>query len=182
MKCTRTDLPDVLLLEPAVFGDHRGFFFESYNEARYREAGLDARFVQDNFSFSAKGTLRGLHFQNPGPQGKLVSCIDGSVYDVAVDLRRSSPTFGKWFGLTLSSENRRQLFIPEGFAHGFLVQSENALFHYKCTDLYRPASEGVICWNDPDLGIPWPVESPILSPRDASAARLRDLGPDRLFP
>jgi len=163
-----------LILEPAVFGDARGFFVESYNKARYAAAGLDQEFVQDNFSFSRRGTLRGLHFQNPNPQGKLVSVWQGEVWDVAVDLRRSSPTFGQWIGVTLSAENKRQFWVPPGFAHGFLVTSESALFHYKCTAMYAPADERGIRWDDPALGIKWPVTEPILSKRDAAAPLLAD--------
>src|SRR5690554_3325494 len=167
MKVHPCELEGLLLIEPDVFGDSRGFFLESYNRRRYRDAGIDFEFVQDNFSLSRRGTLRGMHFQNPQPQGKLVSVCQGEVFDVAVDIRRDSPTFGRWFGVTLSAENRRQLFVPPGFAHGFVVTSEQALFHYKCTDFYAPKCELGFRWDDPDVGIKWPVENPILSQRDS---------------
>ena len=181
MKVTTCDLQGLLIIEPAVFGDNRGYFMESWNRQRYREAGLDFDFVQDNFSLSRRGTLRGLHFQNPLAQGKLVSVLQGEVFDVGVDIRRSSPTFGRWFGMTLSAENKRQFFLPPGFAHGFLVLSEMALFHYKCTDYYSPQDEQGFRWDDPDVGIKWPVENPILSQRDAAAPRLKALPPEKLF-
>ena len=174
MKISETELPGVLLLEPKRFGDDRGFFMELFHEKRYAEAGIPGPFVQDNFSRSAKGILRGLHFQQPHAQGKLVQVFAGAVYDVAVDIRRGSPTFGRWVGVELSADNRRQLWVPPGFAHGFCVLSESADFHYKCTDFYSPASEHGIAWNDPDLGIPWPVKSPLLSPKDSVAPRLKD--------
>ncbi|WP_309888747.1 dTDP-4-dehydrorhamnose 3,5-epimerase [Archangium sp.] len=174
MKISETELPGVLLLEPKRFGDDRGFFVELFHAKRYTEAGIPGPFVQDNFSRSAKGILRGLHFQQPHAQGKLVQVFAGAVYDVAVDIRRGSPTFGKWVGVELSADNRRQLWVPAGFAHGFCVLSESADFHYKCTELYSPASEHGIAWNDPDLGIPWPVKSPLLSPKDSAAPRLKD--------
>ncbi len=174
MKISETELPGVLLLEPKRFGDDRGFFMELFHAKRYSEAGIPGPFVQDNFSRSAKGILRGLHFQQPHAQGKLVQVFAGAVYDVAVDIRRGSPTFGKWVGMELSADNRRQLWVPAGFAHGFCVLSESADFHYKCTELYSPASEHGIAWNDPDLGIPWPVKSPLLSPKDSAAPRLKD--------
>jgi dTDP-4-dehydrorhamnose 3,5-epimerase len=174
VKISETELPGVLLLEPKRFGDDRGFFMELFHAKRYADAGLPGPFVQDNFSRSAKGILRGLHFQQPQAQGKLVQVFAGAVYDVAVDIRRGSPTFGKWVGVELSADNRRQLWVPAGFAHGFCVLSESADFHYKCTDVYTPASERGIAWNDPDLGIPWPVKSPLLSPKDSAAPRLKD--------
>jgi len=174
VKISETELPGVLLLEPKRFGDDRGFFMELFHAKRYSEAGIPGPFVQDNFSRSAKGILRGLHFQQPHAQGKLVQVFAGTVYDVAVDIRRGSPTFGKWVGVELSADNRRQLWVPAGFAHGFCVLSESADFHYKCTELYSPASEHGIAWNDPDLGIPWPVKSPLLSPKDSAAPRLKD--------
>jgi dTDP-4-dehydrorhamnose 3,5-epimerase len=154
-----TDLPDVLIIEPKVFGDDRGFFMETWNRERYAEAGIPTEFVQDNLSFSRKGVLRGLHFQDPNPQGKLVSVLQGEVFDVAVDVKRDSPTFGKWVGVNLSFENKRQLYVPEGFAHGFCVTSEFALFSYKCTDSYSPKKERILMWNDPDVGIDWPLKS-----------------------
>ncbi len=170
MTVIETPLAGVLLVEPRVFGDARGFFCETYQAARYAEAGIGARFVQDNVSRSGRGTLRGLHFQAPPhAQAKLVSCLDGSVFDVAVDLRASSLTYGQWFGAELSAENMRQMFVPEGFAHGFVVTSETALFSYKVSGVYAPASEGSIRWDDPDLAIDWPVSDPILSAKDVGA-------------
>ncbi|MFY0521859.1 dTDP-4-dehydrorhamnose 3,5-epimerase [Archangium gephyra] len=174
MNVLKTELPGVLLLEPKRFGDDRGFFMEMFHAKRYADAGIPGPFVQDNFSRSAKGILRGLHFQEPHAQGKLVQVLAGAVYDVVVDVRRGSPTFGRFVGLELSVDNRRQLWVPAGFAHGFCVLSESADFHYKCTDVYMPASERGIAWNDPDLGIPWPVTSPLLSPKDSAAPRLKD--------
>ncbi|GEL71631.1 dTDP-4-dehydrorhamnose 3,5-epimerase [Myxococcus virescens] len=174
MKVTPLEIPDVLLLEPKVFGDDRGFFMEMFHAARYAAVGIPGPFVQDNYSRSAKGTLRGLHFQEPQAQGKLVQVLAGAVYDVAVDVRRGSPTFGQWVAAELSSDNRRQLWIPPGFAHGFCVVSDSADFHYKCTALYAPETERSVVWNDPDLAIPWPVREPRLSPKDAQAPRLRD--------
>ena len=182
MNVLTCDIAGLLILEPQVFGDARGFFLETYNERRYREAGLDAAFVQDNLSFSRRGILRGLHFQNPNPQGKLLQVWQGEVFDVAVDVRRSSPTFGKWHGLVLSAENKRQFYIPPGFAHGFLVTSETALFHYKCTELYSPKDEMAIRWDVPAIGIEWPMKDPLLSERDNKALLLSDAPPDRLFP
>jgi dTDP-4-dehydrorhamnose 3,5-epimerase len=174
MKVIPTELPGVLIVEPKVFGDDRGFFMETFHEKRYADAGISGPFVQDNYSRSAKGILRGLHFQEPHAQGKLVQVLAGAVYDVAVDVRRGSPTFGRWVGVELSTDNRRQLWIPPGFAHGFCVLSESADFHYKCTTLYSPDTERGVLWNDPDLGIPWPVSSPLLSGKDAKAPRLKD--------
>lgn len=172
MNVIETDLPGVLVFEPKVFGDARGFFMEGWNARRYAEAGLPQRFVQDNLSRSARGVLRGLHFQNPNPQGKLVSVLAGEVFDVAVDIRVGSPTFGRWTGVTLSADNKRQLYVPPDFAHGFVVTSENALFSYKCTDYYDASAEGSIIWNDPDIGIEWPVETPTLSEKDLAAPTL----------
>jgi dTDP-4-dehydrorhamnose 3,5-epimerase len=168
MRAIRTEIPDVLLLEPRVFGDERGFFFESYNRRAFREAtGVDVEFVQDNHSRSAKNVLRGLHYQIRQPQGKLVRCIAGEVFDVAVDLRRSSPTFGRWVGFRLSAESRRMAWIPPGFAHGFLVISEAAEFLYKTTDYYAPEHERSLAWNDPALAIAWPLAGePILAEKD----------------
>lgn len=174
MNVIRTEIPDVLILEPKVFGDERGFFFESYNENAFRQAaGLTVNFVQDNHSRSQKGVLRGLHYQlPPATQGKLVRCVVGEVFDVAVDIRKSSPTFGNWVGCRLSAENKRQLWIPGGFAHGFLVLSESAEFLYKTTDYYAPEQERCILWNDPALGILWPLsDAPVLSAKD-QAGRL----------
>ena len=182
MNIVQTELPGLLLIEPKVFGDPRGFFMETWNERRYQEAGLPGGFVQDNVSFSRQGVLRGLHFQRPlQPQGKLISVLQGEVFDVAVDVRRSSPTFGRWHAVVLSEANRRQFFIPPGFAHGFLVLSATALFHYKCTDYYAPQAEVTIRWDDPDLRLAWPIGNPTLSDRDAQAPRLRDIPADRLF-
>jgi dTDP-4-dehydrorhamnose 3,5-epimerase len=181
MKVLTCDIAGLLIIEPQVFGDARGYFLETYNEQRYREAGLDATFVQDNLSFSRRGILRGLHFQNPKPQGKLLHVLQGEVFDVAVDVRRSSPTYGKWHGLILSGENKRQFYIPPGFAHGFLVTSETALFHYKCTELYSPKDEMAIRWDDPAIGINWPLKDPLLSERDTKAVRLADAPIERLF-
>ena len=181
MKVLTCDIAGLLILEPQVFGDARGFFLETYNERRYREAGVDATFVQDNVSFSRRGILRGLHFQNPKPQGKLLQVLQGEVFDVAVDVRRSSPTFGKWHGLALSAENKRQFYIPPGFAHGFLVTSDSALFHYKCTEFYSPKDEMAIRWDDPAIGIQWPIKDPLLSDRDTKALHLRDAPKERLF-
>jgi len=181
MRLVPTDLPGVTIIEPRVFGDGRGFFVETYNHARYRDAGLRDGFVQDNLSQSSRGVLRGLHFQNPHAQAKLVTVLQGEVYDVAVDIRVGSPTFGKYVGVVLSGENKRQLFIEEGFAHGFCVTSETALFMYKCSDRYAPESEGGILWSDPDLGIRWPIPRPHLSAKDEKLPRLRDLDPKRLF-
>ncbi len=180
MNVIETDLRGVLIIEPKVFGDDRGFFMETWNKERYAEAGIPTEFVQDNLSFSSRGVLRGLHFQDPNPQGKLVSVLQGEVYDVVVDIRFSSPTFGKWTGVTLSSENKRQLYIPEGFAHGFYVTSEVALFSYKCTDLYNPETEGVILWDDPDLGIDWPGGNVEISQKDHNGLRLSEIPLDRL--
>jgi dTDP-4-dehydrorhamnose 3,5-epimerase len=174
MKAVATDIPGLVILEPRVFGDERGFFFESYNRRAFREAtGLDPDFVQDNHSRSVRNVLRGLHYQVRQPQGKLVRVVAGEVWDVAVDLRRSSPTFGKWVGLALSAANRRMLWVPEGFAHGFVVTSEAAEFLYKTTDYYAPEHERSLLWNDPALGIPWPVAGePILKPGDAAGTPL----------
>jgi dTDP-4-dehydrorhamnose 3,5-epimerase len=174
-------IPGLLIIKPKVFGDARGYFLETWNRRRYGEAGLEVDFVQDNVSFSRRGILRGLHFQNPRPQGKLLQVLQGEVFDVAVDIRRSSPTYGKWHGLVLSSDNKLQFYIPAGFAHGFAVLSETALFQYKCTESYSPKDEMAIRWDDPDIGIEWPVKEPLLSEKDAKAPRLRDVPPDRLF-
>ena len=175
MKVTPTTLPEVLLLEPRVFGDSRGFFFESWNEREFERAGIRARFVQDNHSRSEKGVLRGLHYQVRQPQGKLIRVIAGEIFDVAVDIRRGSPGFGKWEGVRLSAESRSMLWIPVGFAHGFCVLSEFAEVLYKATDFYAPEYERCLLWNDPDLGIVWPLPAapPLLSAKDAAGARLR---------
>ncbi len=156
---TRCEIEGLCVIEPKVFFDERGYFVETYNENDFKAEGFDVRFVQDNQSMSVRGVLRGLHFQKEHPQGKLVRCLKGRVYDVAVDLRASSPTFGKWFGVELTAENKKQFFVPEGFAHGFLVLSDIAEFCYKCTDFYRPEDEGGLAWNDPKIGIAWPKVS-----------------------
>jgi len=182
MKVTPGELAGLLIIEPVVFGDARGFFLESWNQRRYRDAGITAQFVQDNASFSRRGILRGLHFQNPKPQAKLISVLAGEVFDVTADLRRNSPTFGRWHGMVLSADDRRQLYVPAGFAHGFAVLSDTALFHYKCTDFYSPPDELTLLWNDPDLDIDWPVKDPVVSDKDRRGLRLREVPPDRLFP
>jgi dTDP-4-dehydrorhamnose 3,5-epimerase len=175
MNASRLTIPDVLLIEPKVFGDERGFFYESFNQARFEEAvGRSVNFVQDNHSRSVKGVLRGLHYQIQQPQGKLVRVTVGTVFDVAVDLRKSSPTFGQWVGEILSAENKRQLWIPEGFGHGFVVLSDSAEFLYKTTDYYAPQYERSIAWNDPELAIDWQFEgTPSLSAKDANGTPLR---------
>jgi len=175
-----TPLAGLLLVKPDVFGDERGFFQETWNLRRYTEAGLDRHFVQDNLSLSRKGILRGLHFQNPGPQGKLVYVLQGEVFDVAVDVRADSPTFGQWYGAILSAENHHQLFVPEGFAHGFCVTSETALFAYKCTDFYNPKAEFSLLWNDPEIGIDWPIKNPELSEKDKNGQSLSEFSRDSL--
>jgi len=170
MKIVTTALPEVLILEPKVFGDDRGFFFESFNQQKFQQAtGLDVNFVQDNHSKSSQGVLRGLHYQIQNPQGKLVRVVEGSVLDVAVDIRRSSPNFGKWVGVELTSENKRQLWVPEGFAHGFVVLSESAEFLYKTTDYWYPEYERSLLWNDPTINIQWPIGNPKLSTKDIAA-------------
>ena len=175
MKVTQTKLNDCVIIEPKVFGDDRGFFLETFQTARYAdEAGIKQPFVQDNYSRSAKGVLRGLHFQKTKPQGKLVRVAKGAVYDVAVDIRPDSVSFGQWEGVILSDQNKMQLWLPPGFAHGFLVLSESADFEYKCTDYYDPSDEGSILWNDPALCIPWATETPLLSEKDANAPLLAD--------
>jgi dTDP-4-dehydrorhamnose 3,5-epimerase len=171
MKVTQTELPGVLLLEPRVFGDERGFLMETFHAPRYEQFGISG-FVQENFSRSRKRTLRGLHFQEPRGQGKLIQVLAGEVYDVAVDVRRGSPTFAKWIGVHLSASSPRQLWVPPGFAHGFCVLSESADFLYRCTELYSPETERAIAWNDPELAIGWPVQAPLLSARDAAAPTL----------
>jgi dTDP-4-dehydrorhamnose 3,5-epimerase len=180
MNVLKTEIPGVLLFETDVYRDVRGYFSETWNRSRYADAGLDVNFVQDNVSFSLKGVLRGLHLQEPYPQGKLVHVLQGEIFDVAVDIRVGSPTFRRWVGATLSSENRRQIYVPPGFAHGFAVVSENALVVYKCTDIYRPASEMSLLWNDPELAVEWPVAEPIISAKDLAAPTLAQVPPDRL--
>ncbi len=176
MHVQKTAIPDVLIIEPKVFGDERGFFYESFNQKTLVEAaGITDNFVQDNHSRSAKNVLRGLHYQVKQPQGKLVRVVVGEVFDVAVDVRRSSPTFGQWVGVHLSAENKRMFWVPKGFAHGFLVLSDYAEFLYKTTDFYAPEYERSILWNDPDLGIAWPLGGqPVLSAKDMAGVRLKD--------
>ncbi len=177
IKVTETGINGLVVIEPTVFSDERGYFFESYNQNDFIENGLEYNFVQDNQSKSSKGVLRGLHYQIKHPQAKLVRILVGSVFDVAVDLRRDSPTFGKWFGIELSDNNKKQLMIPRGFAHGFLVLSETAIFCYKCDDFYHPNDEGGIIWDDPDIGIKWPLtEGIILSEKDCKHPHLSDIG------
>lgn len=180
VRVSETELPGVLLVEPAVFGDERGFFLETWSAARYREHGIAVDFVQDNLSKSRQGTLRGLHLQHPNAQGKLVYVITGEVFDVAVDVRVGSPTFGRWFGTVLSESNKRQLYIPPGYAHGFCVTSPEALFAYKCSEGYRPDAELTIAYDDPRLGVRWPVSSPTLSKKDIAGKRLEEIDPARL--
>lgn len=180
MKVTPTRLKEVLLIEPQVFGDARGYFLETYQQQRYAETGMPGNFVQDNISFSQRHILRGLHYQHPQGQAKLVQVLDGEVFDVAVDIRQGSPTFGQWAGVTLSSQTHCQLYIPPGFAHGFYVLSPTALFIYKCSDYYAPRHEGGICWNDPDLNIQWPGDQPILSEKDKVHPFLKDVPLQRL--
>jgi dTDP-4-dehydrorhamnose 3,5-epimerase len=176
MNLTPTELPDVLLIEPKVFGDARGFFKELYHHRRYAEAGLAAVFVQDNYSRSQRGTLRGLHFQLHHPQGKLIQVLQGEIYDVAVDLRRDSPTFGRWTAMLLSAENHRQLYVPAGFGHGFYVTSESADVLYKCTDYYYPEHERTLIWNDSTVGVTWPLQGePLLSAKDQAGLPLGEL-------
>ena len=180
MKVIETRLPGVVVVEPAVYRDDRGYLTEVWNQLRYQHAGLAVPFVQDNLSSSRRGVLRGLHYQWPAAQGKLVSVLQGEVFDVAVDIRVGSPTFREWVGVNLSSENRHQIYIPEGFAHGFVVLSETALVLYKCTEFYTPSDEASILWNDPALGIDWPISEPILATKDATAPRLADLPSGRV--
>ena len=183
MKATPTELPEVLLVEPRVVGDARGWFMEAWNAKRHAEHGVGATFVQDNVSSSARGVLRGLHLQHPAGQGKLVSVLHGAIWDVAVDVRRGSPRYGRWTGVELSGDNHRQLYIPEGFAHGFVVLGERALVTYKVTAPYRADAELAIRWDDPALAIGWPLDgAPTLSPRDASAPLLAEVDPARLPP
>ncbi len=182
MEVRKTELDGVLIVEPAVFEDQRGFFLETYHQQRYHEHGIKTQFVQDNLSYSKKATLRGLHYQYPQGQAKLVQVLDGEVFDVAVDMRQGSPTFGRWIGEILSHKNKRQLFIPEGIAHGFCVLSGSALFHYKCSAFYAPQCEGGLLWSDPDLAIDWPVKTPVVSDKDRKLPCLKDLPAGRLPP
>ncbi len=180
MKVIESHLPGVKIIEPKVFGDERGYFLESWQALRYIDAGIEVPFVQSNVSKSARGVLRGLHFQNPNPQGKLVYVLSGEVYDVAVDIRRGSPTFGQHHGVILSEHNHRQFYVPEGFAHGFCVLSESATFAYMCTNYYDPSSEASLLWNDPALAIDWPLESPQLSEKDKKGLTLDAFDPATL--
>jgi dTDP-4-dehydrorhamnose 3,5-epimerase len=175
MKCEATALQGVVVVTPDVYRDPRGFFLETYHAAKYREAGIHATFVQDNLSRSVRGTLRGLHAQRRRPQGKLVRVVEGEIWDVAVDIRRDSPSFGRWIAVSLSGDNFRQCYVPPGFAHGFCVLSDVAVVEYKCTELYDPADEIGLIWNDPDLAIQWPIAEPTLSQKDGAAPRLRDV-------
>jgi dTDP-4-dehydrorhamnose 3,5-epimerase len=175
MNIIETTLSGVLIIQPKVFGDARGFFLENFHGERYAKAGIPGPFVQDNHSHSAQGVLRGLHFQKQYPQGKLVYLTSGIVFDVAVDIRKDSSTFGKWVGVTLSAETHQQFYVPPGFAHGFCVLSAEADFHYKCTEYYHPEDEGSIRWDDPDIGITWPLTQPILSAKDANAPFLKNI-------
>jgi dTDP-4-dehydrorhamnose 3,5-epimerase len=182
MRLITTELPGAIIIEPRVFRDARGYFLETWSQRAYQEAGLALTFVQDNLSSSMKGVLRGMHYQHPQGQGKLVSVVQGEVFDVAVDIRPGSPTFGTWVGVWLSAENAHRFYVPPWYAHGFVVTSETALFTYKCTDFYNQATEGSIRWDDPDLGIDWPVETPVLSEKDAAAPLLREIPARRLPP
>lgn len=175
MQVHETALPGVLLVEPRVHRDHRGFFLETYHRSRYAEHGIDATFVQDNHSRSEGPILRGLHAQGRRPQGKLVRAVEGTIFDVAVDIRVGSPTFGRWVGYELSAENFHQLWVPPGFAHGFCLVSESAQVEYKCTDLYAPDDELTVLWNDPEIGVEWPVDEPILSAKDRAAPTLAEM-------
>ena len=181
MKVIETPLKGVLIIEPKVYGDSRGFFLESFQQQRYADAGMVLPFVQDNVSRSCKGTLRGLHYQTQHPQGKLVFVTRGEVFDVAVDLRLNSPSFGKWFSVTLSEENHRQLYLPPGCAHGFCVLSAEVDFIYKCTDYYHPETELTIYWKEPELKIDWPIEKPLLSDKDLRGIYIRDIPEEQLL-
>lgn len=180
MEIIETELPGVLIIVPDVFGDSRGFFLETWNRERYAACGVDEDFIQDNLSLSGSGVVRGLHYQMPQMQAKLVYVIQGEVYDVAVDIRTGSPTFGKWYGVKLSDKNKLQLYLPVGFAHGFSVLSETALFAYKCSDFYNREADSGIAWDDPDLGIDWKVAEPSLSQKDQRLPRLKDVDASRL--
>lgn len=180
MKVIETNLPGVVIIEPRIFGDARGFFQETWRQEKYEAIGIKETFVQDNLSFSTRGVLRGLHYQKPNTQGKLVSVIQGEVFDVAVDIRIGSPTFGKWTGVILSGDNHRQLWVPPGFAHGFCVLSDTTYFTYKCTDIYAPSAEGGIAWDDPDIGIAWPTKEVVLSEKDKIYPRLKDVAVEKL--
>lgn len=175
MRVNRITIPGVIIIEPDVYRDPRGVFLETYHQGRYAEAGIPGPFVQDNYSWSIRGTLRGLHYQEPHAQGKLVMVMEGAVYDVVVDIRKGSPTFGKWHGVELSADNRKQMYIPPGCAHGFCVTSDHAAFLYKCTDFYSPKNERGVLWNDPALGISWPITTPLLSAKDQAYRPLAQL-------
>jgi dTDP-4-dehydrorhamnose 3,5-epimerase len=180
LKIERTDIPGIVVIEPQVFTDDRGSFFETFQAARYADAGIPERFPQDNRSVSRKGVLRAFHYQIEHPQGHLVTLTHGTIYDVGVDLRPGSPTFGRWYATTLTADPPRQIFHPPGVAHGFCVLSDSADIWYKCSDLYHAGDEGGLLWSDPDLGIPWPLHNPVIHPRDAAFPRLRDIPKDRL--
>jgi len=180
MKILPSSLPEILIIEPAVFQDERGFFMETYQQRRYTEAGVESIFVQDNLSRSVGGTLRGLHYQVKHAQAKLIQVIEGTIFDVALDIRRGSPYFGQWTSVHLSDENKRQLFLPEGFAHGFCVLSAFAQVVYKCTDFYAAEDEGGVLWSDPTLAIAWPISEPLLSEKDSLLPCLADIPPERL--
>jgi dTDP-4-dehydrorhamnose 3,5-epimerase len=180
MNIVTSDIPGVVIVEPRVFPDPRGYFFESYRESDYAEAGIGPHFVQDNISRSQRNVLRGLHIQEPNGQGKLVQVLSGAIFDVGLDVRRGSPWFGRHVGVELSQDNKRQFYIPPGFAHGFCVLSDDVLVQYKCTTYYSPKDEFSVLWSDPDLGIAWPVREPVLSPKDSGGRRLRDIEPLRL--
>ena len=180
MRILEAELEGVLIIEPDVFSDSRGFFMETYHQKRYADQGLKEIFVQDNLSYSARGTLRGLHYQHPHGQAKLVQAVSGEIYDVAVDIRRGSPNFGQWIGAQLSDEDRQQLYIPEGFAHGYCVLSETAFVMYKCSGFYAPDHEKGILWSDPGLGIAWTIENPLLSDKDGLSPCLHDVDPESL--
>jgi dTDP-4-dehydrorhamnose 3,5-epimerase len=181
MHLIKTSMKGLLIIEPLVFEDERGFFLETYRQNKFKKSGISPVFVQDNLSFSVKHTLRGLHFQVKYPQAKLVQALTGEIFDVAVDIRPNSATYGKWMGIYLSEHNRRLLFIPEGFAHGFCVLSETAHVVYKCSDYYHPDDEGGVLWSDPTIGIDWPVEVPIVSEKDKKFPSLSDLSPEKLY-
>jgi dTDP-4-dehydrorhamnose 3,5-epimerase len=181
MKVIETNLPGVLIFEPRIFSDPRGYFLETFSAKRYRDAGVQVDFVQDNISLSRQGTLRGLHYQHPHSQAKLVQVLEGSVFDVAVDIRSDSPTFGRWLDVILTAEKHNQMYIPAGFAHGFYVLSETALFNYKCSDYYNPDTEGGIAWNDSDIGIIWPLSGqPTISDKDMQFGKLSDIATETL--
>ncbi|WP_430391394.1 dTDP-4-dehydrorhamnose 3,5-epimerase [Dyella sp. 20L07] len=180
MKTTPSSLPGALIIEPKVFGDARGFFYESYHREKFEQIGISSHFVQSNVSRSTRGVLRGLHYQWPHPQGKLVSVLEGEVYDVAVDIRHGSPTFGRWTGVMLTAENHRHFWIPEGFAHGFCVLSETAIFTYQCSALYNPLADRTVRWDDAAIGIDWPISAPLLSDKDMRAPLLDDVPPELL--